>query len=93
MPPYEGTTYHRRLFSKIRSNPQNKPSKNTALVLAVALRLNLDQTKDLLARAGYALSPASRFDLIVEYFIRNGNFSIHEINDALFAFDESFLGI
>jgi O-acetyl-ADP-ribose deacetylase (regulator of RNase III) len=89
---YKRANLDRKLFSKIRSNPKYNPSKNTALALAIALELNLDKTTDLLRRAGYALSPSSKFDLIVEYFIRERNFNIFEINETLFAFDEDMLG-
>lgn len=89
---YQRANLDRRLFAKIRGNPAYRPSKNTALALAVALKLDFDETTDLIRRAGYALSPSSRFDLIIEYYIRNGRYSIFEINATLFTFDESQLG-
>lgn len=89
---YKKANVDRKLFSKIRCNNDYTPGKRTAVALAIALELNLDETMDLLRRAGMALSPSSKFDLIIEYCINNNIYNIFEINALLFEYDQPMLG-
>lgn len=89
---YKKANLDRRLFSKIRSNRDYMPSKRTVLALAIGLELSLDETDDLLQRAGFALSHSQVADVIVEYFIMHGRYDIMEINAVLFRYDQPLLG-
>lgn len=89
---YHRANLSRQLFSKIRSNRAYRPTKQTAVALAVALELDPRQTQDLLGRAGLALSRSSKFDVIVRFFLERGVHDVFRINEALFAYDQPLLG-
>ena len=89
---YKKANVDRKLFSKIRNNMDYRPSKTTALAFAFALELDVDETKDFISRAGFALSHSSKFDVIVEYFLVNRNYNVFELNEVLFAFDQPLIG-
>ena len=73
----------KQYFSKLINNKVGNPAKEKLLCIAVALKLNIDETKDFLLHAGYAISPYSKIDLVFEYYIRNGIYDVYEISFAL----------
>ena len=89
---YKRANVDRKLFSKIRSNPAYRPSKPTVFAFAVAMELTLPEAKELLYKAGFSLSHSSKFDIILEYFIKNRRFNLYEINEVLYRFDMPLLG-
>ncbi len=88
---YKRANLSRQLFSKIRRDQGYKPTKATAVALAIALELSLDECNDLLEHAGFSLSTSSKFDVIVRYFIERECYDIYKLNAMLFAFDQPLL--
>jgi hypothetical protein len=89
---YKNANVDRRLFSKIRSNKNYQPRKNTVFALVIGLKLNLDEAKELLDSAGYSISHSIKQDLIMEYLIKKQIFDILQVNDVLYSFDCPILG-
>ncbi|MCR5848496.1 MAG: macro domain-containing protein [Lachnospiraceae bacterium] len=80
---YKRAIVDKKVFSKIKNNPEAHPKKNTAMRLCVGAKLNLDETKDLLARAGYALSPCDKTDIIFSFFIEKNIYDMILIDIVL----------
>ena len=89
---YNRANVSRQHFSKIRNNPDYRPTKPTAIAFAIALELDMEQTMDLIGRAGYTLTNSSKFDVIIRFFIESKNYNMMDINTALFEFDQNLLG-
>lgn len=90
---YKNANVDKRLFSKIKSQKDYNPSKITVMSFAISIQLNLDETKDLLLSAGYALSPSNKFDIIIEFFINEKYYNMYDINEALNKYNQKLLGV
>ena len=89
---YKKANITKQHFSKIRSNAHYQPTKQTVFAFAVVLKLSMDNTKQLLGKAGLALNPNEKTDVIVEYFISNEKYDLSEINEVLYQYDQKCLG-
>lgn len=89
---YKAAQLDRRLFSKIMSDRQYKPAKDTAIAIAIALQLSLEEATDLLSRAGYTFSHSNKKDIIIEYFFRERIYKLDDINEVLFNLGQKIIG-
>lgn len=89
---YKAAQIDKRLFSKIVSNREYKPSKDTAIAFAIALKLSLDETNDILSRAGYTFSHSNERDIIIEYFFREKIYNLIDINEVLYSLNQKIIG-
>ena len=91
---YKRSNVDKKTFSKIKCNSNYKPSKITAVSFAIGLRLTLQEASHLLSTAGMCLSHSDKSDVIIEYFLKTGNYSdIFEVNEVLYKFDRPLLGV
>lgn len=89
---YKAAQVDKRLFSKIVSNNEYKPSKDTAIALAMALELSLDEANDLLSRAGYTFSHSNKRDIIIEFFFREKVYNLIDVNEVLYSLNQKIIG-
>lgn len=90
---YKKANVSRSVFHMIWSNKHQIPKKNTVIAFAIALELDLDETNQLLMKAGYAFSNAILFDILIQYFIRNKMYNVYEINEILYDYNQPLLGM